>query len=359
MTKEDFKKIKITSSNQSGFVECEAPSNIALIKYWGKKELQIPQNPSLSFTLSKCKTVTKIEYSLKKDSDECISFDFFFEGVANTNFEAKLYKFFSRIAPHTSLFSKYHFKIDSKNTFPHSSGIASSASSMASIAKALVEIEKKESDFFIDSKEYKRASFFSRLGSGSACRSVQGPLVLWGDTKFKSNSSDLYGIPLDQSDFHPVFTTYKNAILIVESGIKKVTSSKGHELLNTNPFSQIRYKQANNNLREILKALSLGDIKSFIEIVESEALMLHALMMTSTPNYILMKPNTLAIINRVRYLRDKGFLKDICFTLDAGANVHLLYPEKESKQVHNVIQTELLKWCENDQVIFDEVSFGL
>ena len=100
-----------------------------------------------------------------------------------------------------------------------------------------------------------------------------------------------------------------------------------------------------------------GNLNAFIEIVESEALTLHAFMMTSMPYFILMKPNTLEIINRIwRFRQDTGL--HICFTLDAGANVHILYPEKEAEAIYEFIKTELVAYCQNGHYICDRIGFG-
>src|SRR5690606_30712639 len=122
-----------------------------------------------------------------------------------------------------------------------------------------------------------------------------------------------------------VFRNYQDTILLVDKGEKQVSSTVGHDLMHGHPFAQQRFAQAHENLSAIKKALTDGDIDSFIKIVESEALTLHSMMMTSMPYFILMKPNTLEIINRIwKYRAATGIT--VCFTLDAGANVHVLYP---------------------------------
>ena len=119
---------------------------------------------------------------------------------------------------------------------------------------------------------------------------------------------------------------------MVDKREKQVSSTVGHNLMHNHPFAQERFRQANSNLSKLIDVFKTGDLKSFIEIVESEALSLHAMMMTSVPYFILMKPNTLEILNKIWGFRQQT-TANICFTLDAGANVHVLYPENEAEQV--------------------------
>ena len=202
----------------------------------------------------------------------------------------------------------------------------------------------------------KKASFLARLGSGSAARSVEGPLVVWGKHDKIDNSSDLFGVKFSGT-VHENFKNYHDTILLVDKGEKQVSSTVGHNLMNNHPFAQQRFVQANENMIKISEALKLGDLKSFISIVESEALTLHSMMMTSHPYFILMKPNTLEIINKIWAFREKTN-SNICFTLDAGANVHILFPEKEKEKVNDFIISELIQFCQNNHYICDRVGFG-
>ena len=142
-----------------------------------------------------------------------------------------------------------------------------------------------------------------------------------------------------------------------DKGEKQVSSTVGHDLMHNHPFANQRFDQANNNLTKISEILQNGDIDAFIHLVESEALSLHAMMLTSNPYFILMKPNTLEIINAIWRFRNETGSK-VCFTLDAGANVHVLYPENESKEIRQFIDSELSKFCQKNQYICDTVGFG-
>jgi diphosphomevalonate decarboxylase len=124
-----------------------------------------------------------------------------------------------------------------------------------------------------------------------------------------------------------------------------------------NPYAPARYAQANENIKTLLAALKSGDLDTFINITESEALQLHALMMCSHPSYILMKPNTLNLINEIREFREETKIP-LCFTLDAGPNVHLLYPEREAEKVEYYIRNVLVDYCDHDRWIADHVGDG-
>nr|WP_206694454.1 diphosphomevalonate decarboxylase [Psychroserpens luteus] len=351
----DFKFKSSTKKINEGNVTWSSPSNIALVKYWGKKEHQIPENPSISFTLNNCKTTTTLSYS-KKENTNNFSFDVFLDGDKKEDFKPKIETFFKRIEAYLPFLRDYHFKIETSNTFPHSSGIASSASGMSALALCLMSIEKALSEDISEAYFNQKASFLARLGSGSACRSIEGDLVVWGTHKEINGSSDLFGIKYPH-DVHENFKNYQDTILLVDKGEKQVSSTVGHDLMYNHPFAERRFEQAHENMSKLISIFKTGDLNAFIKIVESEALTLHAMMMTSMPYFILMKPNTLEIINKIWAYRNETNSK-ICFTLDAGANVHVLYPENEKENVMEFIKDELIVYCQNEHYISDQIGFG-
>jgi diphosphomevalonate decarboxylase len=354
---------------EKGSFSWSAPSNIALVKYWGKKDQQIPANPSVSFTLNQCKTITTLAYAKKhfdtsaslstgelSVTDSEFSFDLLFEGKPKEDFKPKIQKFFERIAVYLPFLKEYHFTIDTQNTFPHSSGIASSASGMAALAMNLMSLEKTLNPEMTDEYFYQKASFLARLGSGSACRSVKGSVVVWGNHENIKGSSDLFGVEFPNT-IHKNFKNFQDTILLVDKGTKQVSSSVGHDLMHNHPFAERRFAQAHENLDKLIGVFESGNLEEFITIVESEALTLHAMMMTSIPYFILMKPNTLEIINAIWKFRNETKIP-VCFTLDAGANVHVLYPESSKEKVLQFIKDELVGYCQNGQYICDEIGIG-
>jgi len=357
VTDSHFKSKKLDSIPlEKGSFSWQSPSNIALVKYWGKKDPQIPMNASISFTLSTCNTRTTLIYRKKERPDNKMRFKVIFEGKPKPEFHPKVEEFLGRIHAYQPFLNAYEFEIHTDNSFPHSSGIASSASGMSALALCLMSLERKLDPSISDEYFNRKASFLARLGSGSAARSIEGPLVVWGEHSAIESSSDLYGITYPYQ-VHEVFHDYQDAILLVDKGVKQVSSTVGHGLMHQHPFAKQRFQQANDHMKRLIPVLEKGDLDSFIQIVEKEALSLHAMMMTSKPYFILMRPNTLEIIERIwAYRRETG--SKLCFTLDAGANVHLLYRNDEKDLVKTFLEAELAAFCQNNQFIYDQAGRG-
>lgn len=356
MTEQDFIPKLYPTIIEKGCFTWSSPSNIALVKYWGKRKEQIPENPSISFTLDKCKTTTTLKFEKRKKVDQNFSFDIYLDGKLLDDFKPKIETFFNRIENYLPFLKQYHFTIETSNSFPHSSGIASSASGMSALALCLMSIEKQLNPDMTEEFFNQKASFLARLGSGSACRSIEGDVIVWGKHKEIENSSNLFGIKYPDK-VHKNFEKYQDTILLVDKGEKQVSSTVGHGLMQNHPFAEQRFEQAHDNISRLIKIFETGDLKEFISIIESEALTLHAMMMTSSPYFILMKPNTLEIINKIWAFRQQTNL-NVSFTLDAGANVHVLYPEKECEQVFEFIKNELVAYCQNGHYICDHIGFG-
>ncbi|MBT8310355.1 MAG: diphosphomevalonate decarboxylase [Flavobacteriaceae bacterium] len=356
MIESDFASKPIQKKLNSGAFTWKAPSNIALVKYWGKKQDQIPENASLSFTLDACRTTTTLEFEKLEDPVSDFSFDVYFDGKLKEDFKPKIETFFTRIENYLTCLKDYHFTIRTANTFPHSSGIASSASGMGALALCLMSMQKEMHPEMDQEYFNKKASFLARLGSGSASRSIEGDVIVWGKHDGILGSSDLFATKFPNK-VHTNFKNYHDTILLIDKGEKQVSSTVGHGLMHGHPFAQERFKQATSNLSKLSEVLQNGDLKAFIKIVESEALTLHAMMMSSTPYFILMRPNTLEVINRIWEFRQETGTH-VCFTLDAGANVHVLYPEKEAEEVYEFIKSDLVAYCQNGHYICDRVGLG-
>ncbi len=343
-----------TYTISSQLVSASCPSNIALIKYWGKYENQVPANPSISYTLNHCRTNTTMEFLAGED----FSVQTFLAGNEEQKFAEKIAQYFRNIEQYLPWILKGRYIIKTENTFPHSSGIASSASGFGAIAKCLMNLDEV---FGAKSQEprakSKKESFLARLGSGSACRSLFEGLVVWGKLKEVEGSSDLFAVQYPNEEIHPIFKNFNDWVLLIHEGEKSVSSTVGHGLMNTNPYAERRFQEAHENFAKLKTILAAGDMEGFIKLVEHEALTLHAMMMMSDRAFILMKTGTLEAINKIWDFRRITGLP-LFFTLDAGANVHLLFPNHlEKDKIENFINQELLPFTQKGGVVKDVMRF--
>lgn len=322
------------------------PSNIALVKYWGKRSGQLPANPSLSMTLEKAYTDIVLTTGEKHGAD--IELEYFFDGMPNEKFRQRIYRYLEENLDYFPILRERAVRIDSTNSFPHSAGIASSASAFGAIALAMLSASGYDKgDFF------GRASFLARLGSGSACRSLYPAFALWGNLAACTGSSDEFAIPVEHA--HPVFSDLHDAILIVDDSPKEVSSSAGHALMEGHFYAESRFRQANIHCANMLDVIKNGDLEQFVTITEQEALALHAMMMTSEDYYLLLKPRTVQVIQSVMNFRKESKVP-VCFTLDAGPNVHVIYPGQYSGVVHPFLEEEMQNGAK--EIIFDHIGRG-
>lgn len=357
MTKVDFTYSQL-NSNEPLFGHKSiwwAPSNIALVKYWGKKEgLQLPANPSLSLTLSEAKTRVEIEVRSKEEcSNDGDWIELFFGGQPMPSFLPKIEKFFNHASDYLPFLKDLRFIIRTANTFPHSAGIASSASSMAAMALNLVELEEVYRGEKFSKIEFdQRASFLARIGSGSACRSLFPHAASWGECE--GRGSDLIA---EEIKVHPLFQNMHDTIIVVSAKEKKVSSRAGHGLMENHFYGKARYFQAIENWKLAKEWVQDGSWDHLGSVVEEEALSLHAMMMTSRPGYMLMEPETITAIHKVRDFRfSTGH--PVYFTLDAGPNLHLLYPNNVRKEVWTFINEMVNDLGDGTSIIDDAVGLG-
>ena len=351
-------KLIIDSANLTpGKVRWRSPSNIALVKYWGKYGEQLPRNPSLSFTLQAAATDTTLAYSHRRGEGAAPELEFYFAGKERPDFAERVKKYLTALLPVFPFLKQMHLRVETDNSFPHSAGIASSASAMSALALCLCSLERRLFNTLEDKPAFwRKASYVARLGSGSACRSVYPHLGLWGETSNVEGSSNLYAIPFAEG-VDPIFHTFHDDILIVSREEKKVSSRAGHGLMDENLYADNRYQQARQRMQRLIEAMKDGDLDVFGRITESEALSLHALMMTSNPPYLLMEANSLTAIRRIQSFRQSSG-HPIYFTLDAGPNLHLLYPDTVADKVKPFIREELTPLCQDGIYIADHCGPG-
>jgi len=296
----------------------KAPANIAFIKYWGRKDekLRLPANDSISMNLSNVFTITTVEFSEKIKKDIIIMDEY--------KFDEKEEK---RISAHLDLIRdlaglKSFARVKTKNNFPKSSGIASSASgfaalTMAGVAAAGLKLSERQ------------LSIIARQGSGSACRSIPDGFVEW---KSGTSSNNSYAHMI----FPPNWWRIIDVLVVVEKKTKKISSSEGHVLTASSPFYKTRILGMKEKLKTIKKAILDRNFEVFGTILESEAINMHAVMMTSTPPIFYWTPVTFKLVLAVKSWREEGIL--VYFTIDAGANVHLICQEKDKQKVIGLLK---------------------
>ncbi|MCR4263783.1 MAG: diphosphomevalonate decarboxylase [Candidatus Roizmanbacteria bacterium] len=294
-----------------------APSNIAFIKYWGRKdeELRLPENGSISMCLSDLTTTTTVEFDKKYKEDEII-----INNVTEPTEGSKAVKHLDRVRKHAGITTKA--KVVTKNNFPTGTGLSSSASGFA----ALTVAASKAAGLNLSEKEL---SIFARQGSGSACRSIPHGFVEWldGDTSETSYAYSLY-----PSDYWNIV----DVVAVVSTGRKDISTSEGQKLVGTSPFFPIRKARINEKIKTCKELLAKKDFTRFGELIEAEALELHAIMLTSSPSLIYWTPGTLEIMKLVKKWRTKGL--ECYFTINTGQDIHLIVQEKDMNRLQKLLQ---------------------
>lgn len=319
-----------------------SPANIAFVKYWGKKGHQLPANPSLSMTLKDCVTQTRVAFH----PGDSLTVELFLDHKKEDRFGLKIQNYLETLLPELPWLSKLSIKIETQNTFPHGTGIASSASGLSAFALCLTDYIHTIAGIQDQELFFRRASFLSRLASGSACRSVYGNFTTWGEI------SDEYA---SSFEVHKDLARLKDIVMVVSGKEKSVSSRAGHDRMKEHPFAQARFVQAKTNFDHMVGALKAGDMNRAGEILETEALSLHAMMMTSPESYTLFLPHSLSGMDLVRQFRRDSQIP-LYYTLDAGPNLHLIYPEAFESKVQAFVQNELSPFAE--KFIYDGVGEG-
>lgn len=299
-----------------------ANSNIALIKYWGKRDqnLFLPQNSSISMTLDGLNTTTTVEFDSKYKEDEVV--------INGKRAEGKVK---DKITRHIDIIRKKagiteRAKIVTQNNFPTAAGLASSASGFAALTLA----SSRAAGLDLNEKEL---SILSRMGSGSACRSVVGGFVKWVKGREK-DGSDSYAIQLAPPDWWDI----RMIVLVIESGEKKIKSRAGmQKTVETCPYYRCWLDTIENDIEEVEKGIKERDIELVGQAAERNALKMHALMFTTIPPIIYWKPETIKAIEEVFKMREEGI--KAYFTMDAGPNVKILCTSNESEKVRKVFES--------------------
>jgi diphosphomevalonate decarboxylase len=295
-----------------------AHPNIALIKYWGNRDdaLRIPANGSISMCLEGLVTRTRVEFESRLTADELTINDIPAAGLALERL-GQVLDLVRRLAG-IALYAQ----VDSYNNFPSGAGIASSASAFAALALAA----SSAAGLKLSEAELSR---LARRGSGSACRSVPAGFVEWAAG---TSDEDSYA----QSIASPEHWDLVDCIAIVSREHKATGSSRGNSLAVTSPLQAARVADTPRRLDLCRSAVCGRDFEALAEIVELDSNLLHAVMMTSTPALFYWQPTTLTIMQVVRSERTKGL--PVCYTIDAGANVHVLTLSENAGKVADILK---------------------
>lgn len=296
-----------------------APANIAFIKYWGKADetLRLPLNDSISMNLSGAYTVTTVEFSKHFQKDTVVLSGDKFSEVET----ARVIKGLDLIRKRAGSVQKA--TVVTKNTFPKGAGSAASASGFAALmlagfAALGVTMSEKE------------LTIFARMGSGSACRSIPDGFVVWkkGDSNETSYAYSLYP---------PDYWDVRDILVIVDSRMKKVSTTEGMETVTTSLHLTARLAAIPERMNDIKQAIREKDFSRFGEITEEDCLGMHMVMQTQNPPLFYWNATTKIITDAVRGWRKHGL--PVYFTIDAGPNVHLLCEGKDEERLLAAVKT--------------------
>lgn len=298
----------------------KAHTNIALIKYWGKRDEQLflPTNNSLSVTLDKFYTITTVEFDEQLTSDQ-----FYLNGSeAEAKETKKVAAFLNRVREkaNVTLFAE----VTSENHVPTAAGFASSASGYAALAAAAA----KAIGLNLSEREL---SQLARQGSGSASRSIFGGYVEW-QKGIESDGSDCYATPILDKD------AWDLRVLSVEvtTKAKKVLSREGMKrTVETSPFFAGWLEAVDKDLITIKQALEEKDFTKLGQVVEANALKMHATTLGANPPFMYWQSATVEVMQEVQALRERGI--EAYFTIDAGPNVKVVCQPEDEQKIHEAL----------------------
>ncbi len=289
---------------------CFAPSNIALCKYWGKRDIEynLPVTGSISISLGDRGTKTRI--SVINTNDDII--------YLNGEIISKKTSFYQKISSFLEPFriKNKSFKVETISNIPIAAGFASSASGFAALTLAL-------NDLFILTLPRKTMSMLARFGSGSACRSFWSGFVEW-HPGIDTAGRDCYAEPLNIT--WPEFTL---GMMVIKSDHKKIGSTEAMNICsNTSPFYRVWDEEMSQTIKNFKEALFAKDFTAIGNIAEQNSLRMHALMQSSDPPIIYHMPGTIELMHKIWYIREHLNIP-VYFTQDAGANLILMFLEKD------------------------------
>ncbi len=296
-----------------------AHPNIAFIKYWGNRDdaLRLPVNGSVSMNLAALRTKTSVTFRDDLKDGDVLTVNGQEVTGASLNRAAKFMDEVRRLSG-----EERFAEIVSENNFPMGAGIASSASAFAALAlagSAAAGLDLSERD----------CSRLARMGSGSACRSVPGGFCEW---LYGSGDADSVSVSIAPAEHWDL----TDLIAVISGEHKKVGSSAGHGMAATSPYQSARVADAPARIEKCRAAILNKDFAALAEVSERDCLLMHAVMMTSTPPLLYWEPASIALVKGVKAWREEGIP---CFcTLDAGPNVHILCPSEAAGEIRSRVE---------------------
>ena len=296
-----------------------APSNIAFVKYWGVVDaaLTLPYNESVSMNLDACSTTTSVTFDSRLEADEVvIAWYGQPERPANGRPYERVVAQLDRVRARAGIETRAC--VNSANNFPADAGIASSASGFAALTLAAVAA----AGLALDEREL---SILTRQsGSGSACRSVPDGFVHWHNDGTDAGS---YAASVAPPEHWPL----ADVVAIVEVGAKRVTSADNHQRAATSAYFPVRLQEVPARVEQTLLAIRDRDLGALGAICEADAVSMHVVAMTTIPPTFYWNAGTMAVIHALHRWRDEGLFA--YFTIDAGANVHVICAAADRRQV--------------------------
>ncbi len=313
--------------------KARAHTNIALIKYWGKKDeaLIIPMNNSISVTLEKFYTETKVTFNDQLTQDQ-----FWLNGekVSGKELE-KISKYMDIVRNRAGI--DWYAEIESDNFVPTAAGLASSASAYAALAAAC----NQALDLQLSDKDLSR---LARIGSGSASRSIYGGFAEW---EKGYNDETSYAVPLESNHFEDDLAMI---FIVINQHSKKVPSRYGMSLTrNTSRFYQYWLDHIDEDLAEAKAAIQDKDFTRLGEVIEENGLRMHATNLGSTPPFTYLVQESYDVMALVHECREAGY--PCYFTMDAGPNVKILVEKKNKQQIIDKLLTQF----DNNQIIDSDI----
>ena len=300
--------------------EAIAPSNIAIVKYWGKRneELNLPLNSSLSITLEGLEVRTKVIFDEEFDKDEVIINGERASPEEVEEYSGRVLRVFRKLYG-----KEIHAKVISTSNFPKSSGLASSAAGIA----ALVYAANHALGLGLSQKELSK---IARIGSGSACRSTVGGFVLWTKGE-RDDGEDSYCYQLFPETH---WKELVDIIPIISTSKKKVSSRKGMiRTAETSPLLKCRIEFVESTLKDVIDAIAKKDEKRFFYWTMRHSNNMHAVILDSWPSFFYLNDLSFKIME---WVQESGIA---AYTFDAGPNPHIFTLENHVDEVLDFLKS--------------------